>query len=65
MQQLHVNESQAEAIYGAVSQSNGFVLIQGPPGTGKTMTLLALITALKEDRVHPYYKTGHNDLVST
>ncbi|CDK24161.1 unnamed protein product [Kuraishia capsulata CBS 1993] len=37
-----VNESQAEAILGAV-ESEGFSLIQGPPGTGKTKTILGII----------------------
>ncbi|KAJ3270618.1 DEAD-box type RNA helicase [Terramyces sp. JEL0728] len=44
---LGVNESQAEALYCAVNQKLGFVLIQGPPGTGKTRTLLAIVSALQ------------------
>ncbi|KAJ3322316.1 DEAD-box type RNA helicase [Boothiomyces sp. JEL0866] len=47
IQKLGVNESQAEALYCAVNQKLGFVLIQGPPGTGKTRTLLAIISALQ------------------
>ncbi|KAJ3257032.1 DEAD-box type RNA helicase [Boothiomyces macroporosus] len=47
IEKLGVNESQAEALYCAVNQKLGFVLIQGPPGTGKTRTLLAIISALQ------------------
>lgn len=55
MEMLELNESQANAVIGALCTpaDGAFSLIQGPPGTGKSKTILALVAKFLSMRPKP------------